>query len=57
MTVEELYAWSAYFRLKAERECGGRLSQPVYYIDYFVGLVNLTPLNQEGKPSKGLLSK
>jgi hypothetical protein len=35
--------------------CGGA-PVPVYFIDYFLDLVNLDPLNQAGKPSKGLLS-
>jgi hypothetical protein len=33
------------------------LSTQVYYIDYFLDFVNLTPLNQAGAPSKGLLSR
>ena len=44
-------------RVKArELWCGGT-PVPVYFIDYFLELVNLDPLNQAGKPSKGLLSK
>ena len=44
-------------RVKArELWCGGT-PVPVYFIDYFLELVNFIPLNQAGAPIIGLLSK